>query len=47
MNLPLAWITGAGGLIGNYLVQTALRFPRVTCCKFLLAKLEFRRKIFT
>jgi dTDP-4-dehydrorhamnose reductase len=26
---PLAWITGANGLIGNYLVQTALRFaPR-------------------
>ena len=23
---PLAWITGANGLIGNYLVQTALRF---------------------
>ena len=23
---PLAWITGAGGLIGNYLVQTAPRF---------------------
>src|SRR6266487_2026201 len=22
--LPVAWITGAGGLIGNYLVQTAL-----------------------
>src|SRR5690242_1501496 len=22
---PLAWITGAGGLIGNYLVQTAPR----------------------
>ena len=26
MNLPLVWITGAGGLIGNYLVQTAPRF---------------------
>ena len=26
---PLAWITGAGGLIGNYLVQTAPQFaPR-------------------
>jgi dTDP-4-dehydrorhamnose reductase len=26
---PLAWITGANGLIGNYLVQTAPRFaPR-------------------
>jgi dTDP-4-dehydrorhamnose reductase len=25
--LPLAWITGAGGLIGNYLVQTAPQFP--------------------
>ena len=25
MNPPLAWITGAGGLIGNYLVQTAPR----------------------
>jgi dTDP-4-dehydrorhamnose reductase len=24
----LAWITGAGGLIGNYLVQTAPRFAR-------------------
>jgi dTDP-4-dehydrorhamnose reductase len=24
--VPLAWITGAGGLIGNYLVQTAPRF---------------------
>ena len=24
--LPLAWITGANGLIGNYLVQTAPRF---------------------
>ena len=23
---PLVWITGAGGLIGNYLVQTAARF---------------------
>ena len=23
MNAPLVWITGAGGLIGNYLVQTA------------------------
>jgi len=23
---PLAWITGAGGLIGNYLVQTARQF---------------------
>jgi len=23
---PLAWVTGAGGLIGNYLVQTAPRF---------------------
>ena len=23
---PLAWITGAHGLIGNYLVQTAPRF---------------------
>jgi dTDP-4-dehydrorhamnose reductase len=23
MNRPLVWITGAGGLIGNYLVQTA------------------------
>jgi hypothetical protein len=22
-NKPLAWITGANGLIGNYLVQTA------------------------
>ena len=28
-NKPLAWITGANGLIGNYLVQTAPRFaPR-------------------
>jgi dTDP-4-dehydrorhamnose reductase len=28
-NKPLVWITGANGLIGNYLVQTALRFaPR-------------------
>lgn len=28
-NEPLAWITGANGLIGNYLVQTAPRFaPR-------------------
>ncbi len=28
MNLPV-WITGANGLIGNYLVQTASRFaPR-------------------
>ena len=26
MNLPLAWITGVGGLIGNYLVQTASKF---------------------
>jgi dTDP-4-dehydrorhamnose reductase len=26
MNRPLAWITGAGGLIGNYLVQTAPTF---------------------
>jgi len=26
MNLPLVWITGAGGLIGNYLVQTAPKF---------------------
>jgi len=26
MNSPLAWITGANGLIGNYLVQTAPRF---------------------
>jgi len=25
MNQPLAWITGANGLIGNYLVQTAPR----------------------
>jgi dTDP-4-dehydrorhamnose reductase len=25
-NRPLAWITGANGLIGNYLVQTASRF---------------------
>jgi dTDP-4-dehydrorhamnose reductase len=25
---PLAWITGANGLIGNYLVQTAPRFAR-------------------
>jgi hypothetical protein len=41
----LAWITGAGGLIGNYLVQTAPRFLRVTCYKFFLAKPEFRRKI--
>ena len=23
---PLVWITGANGLIGNYLVQTAPRF---------------------
>jgi len=29
MKPPLAWITGAGGLIGNYLVQTAPKFaPR-------------------
>lgn len=28
-NKPLAWITGANGLIGNYLIQTAPRFaPR-------------------
>ena len=26
MNRPLAWITGANGLIGNYLIQTAPRF---------------------
>jgi dTDP-4-dehydrorhamnose reductase len=26
MSRPLAWITGAGGLIGHYLVQTAPRF---------------------
>lgn len=26
MSTPLVWITGAGGLIGNYLVQTAARF---------------------
>src|SRR5215813_10835847 len=26
MSRSLAWITGAGGLIGNYLVQTAPRF---------------------
>src|SRR5262245_34398651 len=26
MSRTLAWITGAGGLIGNYLVQTAPRF---------------------
>jgi dTDP-4-dehydrorhamnose reductase len=26
MNAPLAWITGAGGLIGNYLVQSAPEF---------------------
>jgi dTDP-4-dehydrorhamnose reductase len=25
--LPLAWITGAGGLIGNYLVHTAAQSP--------------------
>jgi dTDP-4-dehydrorhamnose reductase len=25
-NAPLAWVTGAGGLIGNYLVQLAPRF---------------------
>lgn len=25
-NIPLLWITGANGLIGNYLVQTAPRF---------------------
>jgi dTDP-4-dehydrorhamnose reductase len=30
---PLAWITGANGLIGNYLVQTAPRFaPRWRVC---------------
>lgn len=26
MSIPLAWVTGAGGLIGNYLVQTAPQF---------------------
>ena len=26
MNTHPVWITGAGGLIGNYLVQTAARF---------------------
>ena len=29
--LPVAWITGAGGLIGNYLVQTALEFAPTRC----------------
>ena len=27
--MPLAWVTGAGGLIGNYLVKTAPRMWRV------------------
>ena len=26
MKKPVVWITGAAGLIGNYLVQTALKF---------------------
>jgi hypothetical protein len=31
--MKLAWITGANGLIGNYLVQTAPRFaPRRRAC---------------
>jgi len=45
-NNSLAWITGANGLIGNYLVQTAPRVaPRWRACKFFLSKPVFRRKI--
>jgi len=32
---PLAWITGANGLIGNYLVQTALEFAPRWCVRAL------------
>jgi dTDP-4-dehydrorhamnose reductase len=32
---PLAWITGANGLIGNYLVQTAPRFAPRWCVRAL------------
>ena len=34
-NKPLAWITGANGLIGNYLVQTAPRFASRWCVRAL------------
>ena len=27
-HLPLVWITGAGGLIGNYLLRTAAQYSR-------------------
>ncbi len=42
---PLVWITGANGLIGNYLVQTVPQFALRWRVKFLLAKRVFRRKI--
>jgi hypothetical protein len=42
---PLVWITGVNGLIGNHLVQTALRLAPRWYGKFLLAKRVFKRKI--
>jgi hypothetical protein len=35
-NKPLACITGANGLIGNYLVQTAARFAQCWRVDFVL-----------
>ena len=51
---PLAWITGANGLIGNYLVQTAPRFapprrmraltrPNLTWIDFAAVRREFQK----
>src|SRR5882762_9264564 len=38
---PLAWITGAGGLIGNYLVQTAPGFaPQLRVVGLTRAQLD-------
>ncbi|MGA9450454.1 MAG: SDR family oxidoreductase [Verrucomicrobiia bacterium] len=41
MNQPLIWITGANGLIGNYLVQTAPKFaPRWRVCALTRDRLD-------
>ena len=38
---PLVWITGAGGLIGNYLVQTAAQFaPQFQVVRLARAQLD-------
>ncbi len=38
---PVVWITGAGGLIGNYLVQTAAQFaPQFQCIGLTRTQLE-------